>query len=374
MMPVVLSSNDNLQPTTWWDYQSFVPTVNRLDAIEVCLVSNGPACDVQVNLYNAPSPAAPIASSVVNPGNLPMATWIRFPFPAVPVTPGATYYFDVREVPTPDTFRYEWFYVQTASPDPYPPGQGWKDGVPGPVFFDWTFRTLYYDPIIEGGAGHFVTCAGVNTQDSKIAFSDPDFNLNTPAATDHNDARNVSHDEYVVHIGSPNPDINCSWWIEGYPVDANYTVVEAAVVICPTSTLDPDLDATGSLNWGKVRMGSTVTGSFTISNVGDTDSRLDWKVLEWPTWGTWTFTPLAGDNVTPADGAKTIAVSVVTPNACCKTFTGNVKVVNAEDYSDFELIPISVTTPRDLRPFVLFWERLVTLFPWLEGFLPWIAT
>ncbi len=366
MMPAVMSSNDNLQPTTWWDYQSFVPSVNRLDAIEVCLVSNGPPCDVQINLYNAPSPAAPIASSVLNPGNLAVPTWIQFPFPAVPLVAGSTYYFDVLEVPAPDQYHYEWFYVQSSA-DPYPPGQGWMNGIPGPTFFDWTFKTEYYNPTIEKGEGHFVTCAGVNQQDLKIAFSDPDFNLNTPAATDHNDAKNVSHDEYSVVVGSPDPGINCTWYIEGYPVSANYTVVEAAVVICSLKTLNPNLDAAGSLIWTNVKKGATVTGSFTVKNIGDANSRLDWKVLEWPTWGTWSFSPSSGDNLKPADGTKTITVTVVAPTALSITggsYSGTVKVVNAEDHSDFGTISISMTTPLS-KGIPSFWERLCERFPLL---------
>lgn len=367
-MPVVQSSNDNLQPTNWWDYQSFVPSVNRLDAIDVCLVNNNGAhatCDVRVSLYNAPSPAVPIATSTLNPGYFAAATWVRFPFPAVPLTAGSTYYFDVREVPSPDVNYYEWFYVQ-ATGDPYPPGMGWKDGVPGPTWFDWTFKTLYYNPIVEKGAGHFVTCAGVDTQNLKIAFSDPDFNVNTPGVTDHNDAKNVSHDQYNVVIGSPDPGIHCTWYIQGYPVTANYTVVESAVIVCPLHNLNPNLDSQSSLTWTDVHVGGTVTGNFTIKNIGDPTSRLDWKVADYPhDWGNWTFTPLRGDNLKPEDGSKTIQVSVVAPTQKYQTFTGNVKVVNEENGSDYVLIPISLKTPVNQGVSHPFWDWLLVHFPWL---------
>jgi len=374
-MPVVQSSNDNLQPTNWWDYQSFVPSVNRLDAIDVCLVNNNAqhlTCDVQVNLYNAPPPSAPIGTSILNPGYFAAATWVRFPFPAIPLIAGSTYYFDVREVPSPDLFYYEWFFVQNAQ-DPYPPGMGWINSVPGPTFFDWTFKTLYYNPTTDKGEGHFVTCAGVDTPNQKIAFSDPDFNVDTPAATEHNDAKNASHDQYNVHIGSPDPGINCTWYIEGYPVTANYTVVEAAVVVCPLHGMTPNLGGQGSLTWDNVHVGGTVNGSFTITNIGDPTSRLDWKVLEWPTWGTWTFTPVSGENLKPEDGAKTILVSVVAPVQTYQTFTGNVKVVNAENYGDYCLIPITLKTPVNQGMSHPFWEWLLSWFPWLAHLLHWDA-
>ena len=361
-MPVVQSSNHNLGTVTWMDYQSFVPSVNRLDAIEICLVSTGAPCPVTINLYNAPSPAQPIASSVVNPGNLVAATWVLFPFPAVPLVAGSTYYFDVTQAAS--GFHYEWFYVQNNIVDPYPPGQGWVDGVPGPIFFDWTFKTEYYNPTVEKGEGHFVTCAGVDQQGLKIAFSDPAYDVNTPAATNHNDPKNVSHDIYNVVVGTPDPSINCTWYITGYPSNVNYTAVEAAIVVCSLKTLNPNLDATGSLTWTNVKKGATVTGSFTVKNIGDANSRLDWKVLQWPSWGTWTFTPSSGDNLKPADGTKTIAISVVAPNTK-NTFTGTIKVVNCEDHTDFGTIAISLTTPLSKDISYSFWDHFFARFPLL---------
>ncbi|MFO7677165.1 MAG: hypothetical protein R6V50_02110, partial [Thermoplasmatota archaeon] len=42
--------------------------------------------------------------------------------------------------------------------------------------------------------------------------------------------------------------------------------------------LIPDLDCAGSLNWADVEPGSTVNGTFTVSNVGDAGSLLDWEI------------------------------------------------------------------------------------------------
>ena len=107
----------------------------------------------------------------------------------------------------------------------------------------------------------------------------------------------------------------------------------------------PDLNCIGSLGWSEVKPGSTVTGSFIVENIGEPSSMLNWAVVEWPSWGTWTFTPSNGSDLTPEDGTVTVQVSVVAPNQQNQEFTGNVKVVNLENNSDFEIIPVSLVTP-----------------------------
>jgi len=234
--------NDWLNFPTWWDFQSFTPTVNRLDAIQILIVSNGPPCDLTIDVYNVFQGNA-IASSTLNPGFLQTPTWVQFHFdPFVPLTPGALYYFDVHQ---PDSnYHYEWFF---AFPNPYPGGQGWMNTLPvdpqaNP--FDWAFKTEYYNPETVQREGHFVTCAGVNSENLQIAFSDPTLDVANVTQSDHNDAQNVSHDIYNVSIGSPRPDINCTWWLTDYPSPYDYTVVEQAVVICPQPDTTPP---TGSI-------------------------------------------------------------------------------------------------------------------------------
>jgi len=231
---------------TWTDYQEFVPTATRLDAIQIRLTMVGTPCDVQINVYNAPSPAAPIGTVIMNPGALGGPTWVEFIFPTgIPLTPGSLYYFDV--VQTLSGNHYAWYYDVG---NPYPPGQGWMRGVPMDPYgypFDWTFKTEYFNPPphSERGEGHYVTCAGVNSADFKIAFSDPTLDVANPSSADHNDAANVSHDIYNVSIGAPQPDIDCQWWLSDYQAGFNYTVVEQAVVICPVpDTTPPTLEIT----------------------------------------------------------------------------------------------------------------------------------
>ncbi|EMR74933.1 hypothetical protein MBGDF03_01118 [Thermoplasmatales archaeon SCGC AB-540-F20] len=119
----------------------------------------------------------------------------------------------------------------------------------------------------------------------------------------------------------------------------------------------PDLYTIGSLSWIDVKAGSTVTDDFRVKNVGDPGSMLDWEVTEWPDWGTWTFTPSSGEDLTPEDDYITVEVEVVAPDENEENFTGEVKVVNLEDPDDFEIIDVSLTTPRN-KAFNIFLQFL----------------
>lgn len=101
-----------------------------------------------------------------------------------------------------------------------------------------------------------------------------------------------------------------------------------------------------SLVWNNIAPEATVTDSFTIENVGGQGSLLDWKVISWPEWGTWTFTPESGLNL-PSEQSATVEVEVVAPNEKRSTFEGEIKVINTEDPDNYCIIPISLQTPRN---------------------------
>ena len=111
--------------------------------------------------------------------------------------------------------------------------------------------------------------------------------------------------------------------------------------------LYPDLNGEGSLSWTKIKPGATVHGTFTVENIGDPTSELDWEITEWPTWGTWTFTPLSGTSLTPEDGSITVQVSVVVPSEKNKEFNGTVKIANTYDPTDYAEIHVYLKTPMD---------------------------
>jgi hypothetical protein len=271
-----------LQTNPLWDSQGFVPTVPRLDAIEIFLqsASTYPPCDVEVDIYDN-HPGNLLGQSIVNPELLPVPTWVRFYFnPSIPLTPGSTYYLDVHHLQTGP--HYYWCYDYG---DPYPQGPAWKDNASATL--DWAFMTEYYNPPphSERKGGHYVTCAGVNSEEFKIAFSDPTLDVTNPSPNDHNDATNVSHDIYNVSVGSPKPDINCEWWLSDYQAGFNYTVVEQAVVVCPVpDTTPPTLEITKPkyalyfLNKEIMQLanGTLIIGKIDVNvNATDDDSGID---------------------------------------------------------------------------------------------------
>jgi len=107
------------------------------------------------------------------------------------------------------------------------------------------------------------------------------------------------------------------------------------------------LNCGGSLSWADVPPGSTVTGYFYVENIGDPTSLLDWEIVEWPTWGTWTITPEEGYDLTPELEPFVVEVSVIAPDKKNSEFTGEVKIVNSENSSDFCTIDVSLATPKN---------------------------
>ena len=109
----------------------------------------------------------------------------------------------------------------------------------------------------------------------------------------------------------------------------------------------PNLDCSGNLEWTDVTPGDTVTGSFTVSNIGDSGSLLDWEIDDEPGWGTWTFTPESGMDLTPEASPTTVQVKVVAPAEQKTEFTGEIRIVNMEDSNDYCTIPVRLVTPKN---------------------------
>jgi len=110
---------------------------------------------------------------------------------------------------------------------------------------------------------------------------------------------------------------------------------------------EPDLDCEGSLTWSEVKPGEKVTGTFVVKNVGDPLSSLDWTIEEWPSWGNWEFEPISMDNTKTGNGTL-VTVTVTAPQEKNATFTGEIKVVNREDVTDYDVIKVSLMTPSKL--------------------------
>jgi hypothetical protein len=137
----------------------------------------------------------------------------------------------------------------------------------------------------------------------------------------------------------------------------------------------PDLNCDGSLSWTDVSIGSTVTGRFYVENIGDPTSLLDWEIESKPDWGTWIIAPEEGYDLTPEHEPYIVEVSIIAPDKENSEFTGEVKIVNMDDNSDFCVIDVSLATPKN-KPFIysfpiLSWliERFTNAFPILRDLL-----
>jgi len=122
------------------------------------------------------------------------------------------------------------------------------------------------------------------------------------------------------------------------------TVLEGVIVDIKNNNNDSNLHSQGVLYWPNVKAGANVKGSFTIENVGESYSEIDWEVIVWPEWGDWSFDPSSGENLTPDSGFLTINVSVDVPFRLHKHFNGYVKVVDVNNSINSCLVHVSLTT------------------------------
>jgi len=153
----------------------------------------------------------------------------------------------------------------------------------------------------------------------------------------------ITWTEYTYDISGYSGDIYIGIHCVSY--DAFFLMVDDFEVTEEEIPPVPDLCCNGSLSWDEVAPGSTVTGDFDVSNCGEDGSELNWEVKEWPNWGNWTFTPSSGTGLTPAMGWINVDVEVVAPDDPDTEFTGEVKVINSDDPSDYCIIPVYLKTP-----------------------------
>jgi hypothetical protein len=136
----------------------------------------------------------------------------------------------------------------------------------------------------------------------------------------------------------------------------------------------PDLSCRGSISWQKTtgtKQLATRTGTFEVGNVGQPGSLLNWQVTDWPTWGTWSFSPSSGTGL--ADGSwVTVTATCVPPNQPNQQFTGNITITNTDDATDFCKIPVTLKTVKSRvinAPFLQFLEKLILQLPMLKWVL-----
>lgn len=144
------------------------------------------------------------------------------------------------------------------------------------------------------------------------------------------------------------------------------TVIEGVIVDIISNNSFSDLQAEGVLYWPNTKAGSTITDSFTIKNVGEPGSEIDWEIISWPTWGQWSFEPVSGENLTPESGYLTINISVVVPDKKNQYFNGYIKVVDVENNKNSDLVHVSLSTKKTRNMFFSFssfFNIFIKVFP-----------
>ena len=133
---------------------------------------------------------------------------------------------------------------------------------------------------------------------------------------------------------------------------------------------EPDLHSEGSLYWANVKPGSVVTGEIMVENMGEQLSNLNWEISEYPAWGQWTFSASQGKNLKTMAGARSIGVNVIVPLEKNQNFSGEIKIVNMENSSDYSLVPISIVTSATR---VTIWEVVLCFLEKLGQHFPLLS-
>jgi hypothetical protein len=145
------------------------------------------------------------------------------------------------------------------------------------------------------------------------------------------------------------PDKTMVWqYVNPYPSYVNNNVFKIQYIPPkePEQTI-PDLQCYGGLSWSDIKAGSTVTGTFQVKNVGGNNSSLNWTIDSAPNWGSWSFTPQFGVGLTPENGFVTVHVNVVAPENKNTNFEGYIQVVNEDDPTDFDTVPVFLKTSKN---------------------------
>jgi PKD repeat protein len=142
---------------------------------------------------------------------------------------------------------------------------------------------------------------------------------------------------------------------------------DSALILITIKPVEPDLKCVGEINWVRKTPGTTVYGNFTVENIGDPKSYLDWAISEYPGWGNWMFSPASGEDLTPENGATRVQVEVVVPNKSFQEYSDNIKIINLNNNSDYSIISVSLSTPTEQKSaqyqIYFFLEKIFERFP-----------
>jgi len=182
-----------------------------------------------------------------------------------------------------------------------------------------------------------------NAYPAHLAVVNPEWTMGHNVVVD-----GYNTDDYY-HINFGWGGSNNGWYLIPDEIPYGLTVIEGVIVdilIEENQNNDSNIFCDGTLNWNNIKPGMTVKGNFTVENIGDTGSELDWTIDEWPEWGNWTFTPSHGNGLTPEQEPIIVQVTVIAPDEKNHEFIGSIKVLNSKNSSNYCEISVSLTTPK----------------------------
>jgi hypothetical protein len=150
------------------------------------------------------------------------------------------------------------------------------------------------------------------------------------------------------HFFIVNPEKEIIWEYENqFPKPVTSDVFTVRHYPLGNPKIGANLNCEGYLSWDSVKAGDSLHGDFKLENIGESGSNLNWEIEFSPNWGNWSFEPISGKNLTPEDGKITVQVSVVAPGNKNEEFSGSIRILNSENSSDWELIPVYLKTKRN---------------------------
>ena len=168
----------------------------------------------------------------------------------------------------------------------------------------------------------------------------------------------------TIVISSANPGesyyyTNGTWNdLYEYNETANFCIKGLANDWNPTT---PDLQCYANFTFPeKIKPGSIIKRNITIKNEGEELSSLNWKIVSHPSWGDWAFSRIEG-NYLKEGHSMNVTVTIRVPKERNQNFTGEIKIINKDDPSQYCIIKVSMKTK-----ILSFPSLLLQRFPFLR--------